>query len=163
MEGSPTKVHVEETVWVDGGFIWRRRVVRMMDVWVFVGCVGWRRLLEVKGSTLSIIGQMQRSETGPEGVRAVVKARHSSAEVEVVHCVKGDGFSQNRCLHLQLRCGQIGVMLTVATNQRLDPFPPSLTEPVHHEEQQGEDEEGGDAADDQPHPARHGVEQTVST
>ena len=33
---------------------------------------------------------------------------------------------------------------------------------MHHEEQQGEDEEGGDAADDEPHATGHGVKQTAA-
>lgn len=52
-------------------------------------------------------------------------------------------------------------VLTVSSNQSLDALASPLPESVHHEEQQREDEEGRDAADDQPHPAGHRVEQTV--
>lgn len=55
-----------------------------------------------------------------------------------------------------------GLMLTVSANQSFDAFTSPLTEPVHHEEQQGEDEEGRDAADDQSHTAGHRVKQAVS-
>jgi len=82
---APTKVHIEEAVWVDGGFVWRRRVVRMLDVGIFVGHVRRRRLLEMKSPSLSIIRQMQRCETGAKSIWAVVEARDSSTEVEVVH------------------------------------------------------------------------------
>jgi len=57
----------------------------MLDVGVLVGCVRRRRLLEMESSSLSVIRQMQGSEAGAEGIRAVVKARDSSPEVEVVH------------------------------------------------------------------------------
>lgn len=53
-------------------------------------------------------------------------------------------------------------MLTVSSNQGFDALAPPLAEPVHHEEQQREDEEGRDAADDESHPAGHGVEKAVS-
>lgn len=33
---------------------------------------------------------------------------------------------------------------------------------MDHEEQQGQDEEGGDAADNQAHPTRHGIEQAAA-
>lgn len=52
--------------------------------------------------------------------------------------------------------------LTVSSNQRLDALSPPLAQPVHHEEQQGEDEEGGDAAHDQAHSTGHGVKQAVA-
>lgn len=85
-EGSaPTEVHVEEAVWVDGGLVRRRRVVGVLDVGVFVGCVRWRRLLEMKSASLSIIRQMQRSEAGAKGIWAVVEAWDSSSKVKVVH------------------------------------------------------------------------------
>lgn len=82
---APTEVHVEEAVWVYGGFVWRRGVVGMLDVGVFVGCIRRRRLLEMKSASLPIIGQMQGSETSAERVRAVVKAWDSSSKVKVVH------------------------------------------------------------------------------
>lgn len=86
-DGNPTmpEVHVEEAVWVYGGFVWRRGVVRMLDVGVFVGCIRRRRLLEMKSASLPIIGQMQGSEASAEGVRAIVKAWDSSSKVKVVH------------------------------------------------------------------------------
>lgn len=52
--------------------------------------------------------------------------------------------------------------LTVSSDQSLDALTSPLTESVHHEEQQREDEEGRDAANDQPHSAGHRVKQTVS-
>lgn len=52
--------------------------------------------------------------------------------------------------------------LTVCSNQGLNALPAPLAQPVDHEEQQGQDEEGGDAADNQAHPAGHGVEQAVA-
>lgn len=82
---APTKVHIEEAVWVDGGFVRRRGVVRVLDVGVFVGCVRRRRLLEMESASLSIIRQMQGSEAGAKGIRAVVKAWDSSPKVKVVH------------------------------------------------------------------------------
>lgn len=54
------------------------------------------------------------------------------------------------------------VALTVSSDQSLDAFAPPLPQPVHHEEQQRQDEEGRDAADDQPHAAGHRVKQAVS-
>lgn len=81
----PTEVHIEEAIWVDGGFIRRRRVIGMLDVGVFVGGVRRRRLLEMESASLSVIRQMQRSEAGAEGVRAVVEAWDSSSKVKVVH------------------------------------------------------------------------------
>lgn len=57
----------------------------MLDVGVLVGCVRRRRLLEMESSSVSIIGQMQGSEAGAKGIRAVVKAWDSSSQVEVVH------------------------------------------------------------------------------
>lgn len=81
----PTEVHIEEAIWVDGGFVWRRWVIRMLDVGVFVGGVWWRRLLEMESAPLSVIRQMQGSEAGAEGVRAVVEAWDSSSKVKVVH------------------------------------------------------------------------------
>lgn len=52
--------------------------------------------------------------------------------------------------------------LTVPSDQSFDALASALPESVHHEEQQGEDEEGRDAADDEPHPAGHRVKQAVS-
>lgn len=52
--------------------------------------------------------------------------------------------------------------LTVSSDQSLDALTSPLTQSVHHEEQQREDEEGRDAANDQPHSAGHRVKQTVS-
>lgn len=86
MKHAPTKVHVEEAVWVDGGFVRRWGVVRVVDVGVFVGCVWRRRLLEMKCTSLSVVRQMQGREAGAENIRAVVEARDSSPQVEVVHC-----------------------------------------------------------------------------
>ena len=82
---APTEVYVEEAVWVDGGLIRRRGVVRVLNVWIFVGCIWWRRFLEMKSASLSIVRQMQGSEAGAEGIRAVVKAWDSSSKVKVVH------------------------------------------------------------------------------
>lgn len=53
-------------------------------------------------------------------------------------------------------------LLTVSSNQGFDALAPPLAESVHHKEQQREDEEGRDAADDESHPAGHGVKKTVS-
>lgn len=53
-------------------------------------------------------------------------------------------------------------MVQVSSNQRLYALSPPLAQPVHHEEQQGEDEEGGDAAHDQAHSTGHGVKQAVA-
>ena len=80
-----TEVHVEEAVRVDGGLVRGRGVIGVLDVGVLVGGVRGRRLLEMKRSALSIIGQMQGREAGAKGVRAVVKAGDSSPEVKVVH------------------------------------------------------------------------------
>lgn len=52
--------------------------------------------------------------------------------------------------------------LTVSSNEGFDAFPPALSQSVHHEEQQREDEEGRDAAHDEPHPAGHRVKQTAT-
>lgn len=57
----------------------------MLDVGVFVGCVRWRRLLEMESASLSIIRQMQGSEAGAKDIRAVVKAWYSSSKVKVMH------------------------------------------------------------------------------
>ena len=51
--------------------------------------------------------------------------------------------------------------LTVASDQGLDALASSLSQPVDHEEQQREDEEGGNAADDQTHSTGHGVKEAV--
>lgn len=51
--------------------------------------------------------------------------------------------------------------LTVCSNQGLDALPAPLAQPVDHEKQQGQDEEGGDAAHNEAHPAGHGVEQAI--
>lgn len=58
-------------------------------------------------------------------------------------------------------CGP-GWALTVCSNQGLDALPAPLAQPVDHEKQQREDEEGGDAADDQAHPTSHGVKQAAT-
>lgn len=89
---APTEVHVEEAVWVDGSFVRRRGVVWVVDVRVFVGCVWRRRLLEMKRTSLSVIRQVQGREAGTESIWAVVKARDSSSEVEVVHCEQTNPF-----------------------------------------------------------------------
>lgn len=52
--------------------------------------------------------------------------------------------------------------LTVCSNQGLDALPAPLAQPVDHEKQQREDEEGGNAADDQAHPTGHGVKQAAT-
>lgn len=52
--------------------------------------------------------------------------------------------------------------LTVCSNQGLDALPAPLAQPVDHEKQQREDEEGGDTADDQAHPTSHGVKQAAT-
>lgn len=52
--------------------------------------------------------------------------------------------------------------LTVSSDQSFDALASALPQSVHHEEQQGEDEEGRDAADDEPHAAGHRVKQAVS-
>ncbi len=51
---------------------------------------------------------------------------------------------------------------TVSSNKGFDAFPPALPQSVYHEEQQGEDEEGRDAADDEPHATGHRVKQTAA-
>lgn len=53
-------------------------------------------------------------------------------------------------------------LLTVSSDEGFDALAPPLAESVHHEEQQREDEEGRDAADDESHPAGHGVKKAVS-
>lgn len=80
-----TEVDVEQAVWVDGGLIRRGRVVWVVDVGVLVGGIRRWRLLEVEGSSLAVIGQVQRGEAGAKRIRAVVEARDSAAQVEVVH------------------------------------------------------------------------------
>lgn len=55
-----------------------------------------------------------------------------------------------------------GFKLTVSSDQSFNSFTSPLAESVHHEEQQGEDEEGRNTADDQPHSAGHRVKQAVS-
>lgn len=57
----------------------------MVDVGVLVGGVRRRWLLEMESAALAVIREMQGSEACAEGVRAVVKARDSASEVEVVH------------------------------------------------------------------------------
>lgn len=57
----------------------------MLDVGVFVGGVRRGRLLKMESASLSVIRQMQGSEAGAEGVRAVVEAWDSSSKVKVVH------------------------------------------------------------------------------
>lgn len=52
--------------------------------------------------------------------------------------------------------------LTVSSNEGFDAFPPALPQSVHHEEQQREDEEGRDAADNEPHATGHRVKQTAA-
>lgn len=85
-----TEVHVEKAVWVDGGFVRRRGVIRVLDVWVLVGCIWRRRLLEVKSASFSIIRQMQGSEAGAKGIWAVIKAGNSSSKVKVMHWANKD-------------------------------------------------------------------------
>lgn len=53
--GATTEVYVEEAVGVDGGLVRRGRVVRVVDVGVFVGSVWRRRLLEVESAPLAVI------------------------------------------------------------------------------------------------------------
>lgn len=84
-ESQPTEVDVEEAVRVDGGLVRRRGVIWVVDVGVLVGGVRRGRLLEVEGASLSVVGEMQRSEAGAKRIRAVVEAWDSSSEVEVVH------------------------------------------------------------------------------
>lgn len=52
--------------------------------------------------------------------------------------------------------------LTVASDEGLDALSSPLSQSVHHEEQQREDQEGRDAADDETHAAGHRVEQTTA-
>lgn len=54
------------------------------------------------------------------------------------------------------------MLLTVSSNECFDALASSLPEPVHHEQQQREDEEGRDTADDQTHPTGHGVKQVAA-
>ena len=72
-----------------------------------------------------------------------------SAEVEVVEMVRAGGRWAGRTL-------------TVRPNQGLDALTAPLAQPVDHEEQQREDEEGRHAADDEAHPAGHGVQQAAA-
>lgn len=66
----------------------------MLDVGVLVGGVGRRRLLEVEGSALAVVRQVQRRQARAEGVRAVVEARDPAAQVEVVHWEEQSGLDQ---------------------------------------------------------------------
>lgn len=65
------------------------------------------------------------------------------------------------CPHSPWRHTQGPAALTVCSNQGLDALPAPLAQSVDHEKQQGQDEEGGDATNDQTHPTGHGVEQAV--
>ena len=58
--------------------------------------------------------------------------------------------------------GWPGGTLTVRPDQGLDALSAPLAQPVDHEEQQREDEEGRYAADDEAHPAGHGVQQAAA-
>lgn len=53
-------------------------------------------------------------------------------------------------------------MLTVVSDQSFDAFASFLAKSVHHEEQKRQDEEGRDAADDQPYATGQWIEQTAS-
>lgn len=55
-----------------------------------------------------------------------------------------------------------GRTLTVRPDQGLDALAAPLAQPVDHEEQQREDEEGRHAADDEAHPTGHGVQQAAA-
>lgn len=66
--------------------------------------------------------------------------------------------SSLRCAYNQL----IKQGLTVSSNEGFDAFSPPLPQSVHHEEQQREDEEGRDAAHNEPHATGHRVKQTAA-
>lgn len=60
----------------------------MVDIWVFVGSIRGRGLLEVESTTFTIIREVQRRQTRPKGIRHVVKARDSPTQIEMMDCVK---------------------------------------------------------------------------
>lgn len=82
---APTQVYVEEAVWVDGSLVRRGRVIRVVDVRVFVGSVWRRRLLKVESAPLAVIREVQGSEASTKHVRAVVKSWDTPSEVKVMH------------------------------------------------------------------------------
>lgn len=82
---APTQVYVEEAVRVDGGLVRRGRVIRVVDVGVFVGSVWRGRLLEVESAPLAVVREVQGSEAGTKHVRAVVKSWDTPPEVKVMH------------------------------------------------------------------------------
>lgn len=84
-QGGPTEVHIEDAVRVDGGFVGRRGVIWVLDVRVFIGSVGRGRFLEMKCTSLSIIREVQGSETSAKSIWAIVKAWDSSPKVEMMH------------------------------------------------------------------------------
>lgn len=53
--GGSTCGVVEHAVRVDGGLIGRRRIIRLVDVWVLVCGVGRRRVMEVERAALPVV------------------------------------------------------------------------------------------------------------
>lgn len=76
---------VEHTVRVDGGLIGWWWVIRLVDIWVLVSCVGRRRVVEVESPTFPIIRKMEWGEACAEPVWTIIKTRDPPAKVEVVH------------------------------------------------------------------------------
>lgn len=60
----------------------------MVDIWVFVGSIRGRGLLEVERSTFTIIGEVQRRQARSKDIRPVVKARDSPTQIKMMHCEK---------------------------------------------------------------------------
>lgn len=60
----------------------------MVDIWVFVGSIRGRGLLEVERSTFTIIREMQRRQARSKGIRDVVKARDSPTKIKMMDCEK---------------------------------------------------------------------------
>lgn len=68
----------------------------MTEVWVLVGGVGRRRVVEVEGATFPVVGEVERREARAEAVGAVVKAGDPAAQVEVMDCAM-DGERPCQC------------------------------------------------------------------
>lgn len=89
----------------------------------------------MESPTFPIVRKVEWSESCAKPIWAIVKARDPPAKVEMVQ---------------------------VCSNQGLDALPAPLAQRVDHEKQQREDEEGGNAADDQPLTS-HGVKQAATS
>lgn len=75
----------KDAVWIDRSLIRRRWVIRMLNIWILVSCIGWRWIVEMKCPTFPIIWKMQWSKASSKTVGTIIKTRHPAAQVKMVH------------------------------------------------------------------------------